>query len=91
MYGWGWNGGGWDWANWLGMALVMLAFWVVLAGGVVLLVRYLRPHPGSAPSGPPAPPGAEPSRALQILDERFARGEIAPEEYASRREKLRER
>jgi putative membrane protein len=58
----------------LGMVLV----WVVIIGAVVLLVRAFA---GSAPRGG--------NSAKQVLDERFARGEIDREEYEDKRRLLR--
>lgn len=82
---------GWDWGNWLGLGLVMLLFWLLLIGGIVLLVRLLR-QPGDGRSdaqrGAEGPAGRSPS-AEDILAERFARGEVDEEEYRRRREVLR--
>lgn len=73
---WGpWDGGWWG----LGMGLGMLVFLGLIAVGIVLLVR------GSAA---PPEPRRERSRALEILDERFAGGEIDREEYEQRRRVL---
>ncbi len=71
---WGpWGGGGW-WG--LGMGLGSLLFLALIVTGIVMLVR--GPSAGSEP-------GREGSSARQILDERFARGEIDEEEYQSRK------
>ena len=45
----GWYSG-WGWGAWLGMSLLMLAFWGLLAVGVVALVRALR-RARPAPAG----------------------------------------
>ncbi|GIU99447.1 MAG: hypothetical protein KatS3mg014_1063 [Actinomycetota bacterium] len=74
---WGpWNGGWWG----FGMGLGMLLFLALIVVGIVLLLR-------PAVSAPE--PRSERSRALEILDERFARGEIDREEYEERRRILR--
>jgi len=60
------------------MWLSMVAFWSLF----VLFVYYAmrsRTGPTDAPSAP---------RATEILDQRFARGEISAEEYGERRETL---
>lgn len=61
----------------------MLLFWGVLlallVGGVILL---LRQTPGARSTGEQRP------TARQILDERLARWEISPEEYAAIRVRL---
>lgn len=59
----------------MGMGIGMVLFWVVLIGGAVWLSRAL--FDGSRPA---ATSGREPS-AREILDLRFARGEITREEY----------
>lgn len=84
--GYGWYG--WGWGDWLLMVLVMTLFWGTLAFGVVALVRYGRERHEPAPPSPP-PEQHRPPSALDVLDERFARGEIDAEEYAKRRDLLR--
>ena len=67
-------GMGWNW--WV-MGLMMLLFWGGLVVLAVLLVRGLFPGGGQLPSGPA---GHEPT-ARQILDQRYARGEITREQF----------
>lgn len=74
---WDWHGG---WAGWTLMMVAMAGFWALLVAGVVLAVRGLgRPDrdPGDDRDGG--------SRALSILEDRFARGEIDEEEFRARR------
>jgi uncharacterized membrane protein len=66
MMGWGMGFG----------LLLMIAFWVGLIALGVWLVRVLFPHVNQ----PPPVAGFDLS-ARDILDRRFARGEISPEEY----------
>ncbi|QCU79124.1 SHOCT domain-containing protein [Citricoccus sp. SGAir0253] len=79
--GMGW-GMGWAWL-----------FWILMIVGVVVLVTLLvlvvsRGGPGRQ-DGPRTPPaGAAPSRAREILEERYARGEISAEEFQERRRLL---
>lgn len=72
------------WGNMMGWggggayAIWHLLWWVLLIAVVVLVIRALsgnRPLAGS-------------SRALQILQERYARGEIDKEEFESRKRDL---
>ena len=75
-----WNGG---WHGWFFGPIMMIVFIAVAIVAVVLLVRWL----GGAGHGiaPHAPPGKAP---LDILKERFARGEIDKEEFEERRRLL---
>jgi len=66
--------GGWA----LGMIFMSLLFLALLVGGIVLIVRSSssRDRASGEPDG---------NRALDILDERFARGELDKQEYEERR------
>jgi putative membrane protein len=77
-----WGGG---WHGWFFGPLMMIAFIAVAVIVVVLLVRWLGgPRHGGAPY---APSGKTP---LDILKERFARGEIDKQEFEERRRVLGE-
>jgi putative membrane protein len=75
--------GHWDGGWGFGMVLVMLVFLALIVVGVVFVVR-------SFFEGGRTPSRSWGSRALDILDERFARGEINREEYEERRRTLTE-
>ena len=68
------------WDNGWGFVMMLLSFVFIAAivVGVVLLVRS-----SSRDEQPPRAPGSD--RALEILGERFARGEIDQAEYEERR------
>ena len=77
------------------MMIFGLVILVLVIVGIVFLVRALVRSGRSsnttppAPPSPPSPPAALiENKALQILDERLARGEISPEEYRQRKEEL---
>ena len=59
----------------LGMLLVMLVFWGLVIAGLVLAVRWLMRQ--GRPSGSDV--------ALEILRERYARGEIDRDEYLAKK------
>lgn len=75
----GWDGG---WYMFFGPLFMILTLAVVIAF-VVLLVRWL----GGGQFGPPPPPPAG-RTPLDILKERFARGEINKDEFEERRRVL---
>ncbi len=59
--------------------VMMLLFWIVIIGVIVLAVRWLGDSDRSR---------AKDSDAMNILRERLARGEIDPEEFEARRKSL---
>jgi putative membrane protein len=82
-----WNGGGWGWGAWFAMAFMMLAFWGLIAGVVLVAIR----SSGHRPEGTSVAGTTSEEDALRVLDTRFARGDIDAEEYTSRRDLLRKR
>ncbi|HUF56460.1 MAG TPA: SHOCT domain-containing protein, partial [Thermohalobaculum sp.] len=64
--------------GWFGGLLMMLIFVALIVAAVVVTFRLLGHEPGKRSSG----------RALDILNERFARGEIDRAEYEDRRKAL---
>ena len=60
----------------------MIMFWIIVIGGGVWILASLFPR---ANSYPPANPGND---ALEVLKERYARGEISKEEYQTIRHEL---
>ena len=75
-------GYGYGWWMWL--------FGLLLLGGIVLLVVVAVRR--SSANGPRPASTVEPGsrRARDVLDERYARGEISTPEYHERREQLRQ-
>ena len=73
-------GNGMGWGGWLLMTLTTVGFWALVVFGIVALFRGIG---GANPPDRDRAPGAR-----QILDERFARGEIDAEEYRSRQSLL---
>ena len=69
-------GRGYFFSPWLG--ILMMLFWVLVIAGVGLLILSFIRHPITAPG-----PGG--SRALEILKERYAKGEITREQYEEMR------
>jgi len=66
--------GGWG-MGWLGM-IFMMAFWILVIVGLVFLIKWLIQSTRGAKEV-----GHGTSRALEILKERYARGEITKEEF----------
>ena len=73
-YGMGWGFG------WLGMIFVWLVPLVLVFLGIKFLMSDGGRGAGNAPSG-----SEQASRALAILEERYARGEINREEFLQKR------
>jgi len=71
--------GGWG-MGWLG-GIFMLVFWVLIIVGLVFLVKWLVQ---SSRSGSPQG-GGNGSRALEVLRERYARGEIDKQEFEEKK------
>lgn len=82
--GYGWYnqgmGGGW----WVLMMIGMVVFWAIFVIGIVALLRHYGPRRGEAAAR------SSTSSAIDILKERFARGELTEEEYTRRRKLLEE-
>ena len=72
-----WMGSVWG----VGMMLIMLVFWGGVIAGVVLGIRWLVRQNGDPGLG----------SALEILRQRYARGEINREEFEARKHDLQER
>lgn len=88
--GWGemmGSNGGWGGLAWLWMGLGSLVVLGIIGLLVVLAVRGLG-HDRNRAMGSAPPPSAGSPTALQILEERFASGDLAEEEYRRRREVL---
>ncbi len=78
MMGWYHDGAGWG--GWLVMTVAMIAFWAMVIVAVVVLFR------GSKGGGQASSPHQD---AMDILGQRFARGEIDEDEYHARSAALR--
>jgi putative membrane protein len=72
----------WMWGAWgIVMMLMMLAFWGFVIAGIVLGIRWLSRSTETRRSDP----------ALEILRQRYARGEIDRQEFEARRRDLTSR
>lgn len=76
MMGWG---GGWGW-GWFGLIHTVL-WWFLIILGIVVLAKWLFGGSGSGRATPER-------RALDILAERYARGEIDKKEFDEKRRDL---
>lgn len=71
----GWGDGGWMWL----WGTLMMAAWVALIAAVVWAITRRPEQRAAQPT----------DRAREILAERYARGEISPDEYHERLDALR--
>jgi putative membrane protein len=78
-WSWGMHPMGWMWGAWgIGMMLMVLVFWGLVIAGIVVGIRWLARQDG----------GARRDAALEILRERYARGDISKEEFDARKRDL---
>jgi putative membrane protein len=89
-----WGDGHMGAAGWVGMAF-MVVFWILVVIGLFYLILHLvrRSQEGPyAPSGMQGMGGPEAgpkkSSAMQMLEERYAKGEINRDEFIQRRDDL---
>jgi putative membrane protein len=73
--------GGWG-MGWFG-TIFMFIFWVLIIIGLVFLIKWLIQTTKKAPES-----AQSSSRALDILKERYARGEIDKEEFEEKKKDL---
>ena len=71
-YGMGWVGG-----------ILMIVFWILIIVGLVFLIKWLIQSTGRDKTS-----GSGGNRALEILKERYARGEIDKAEFDSKKKDL---
>lgn len=81
MWG-GYDGYGWGWGMGFGM-ISMVLFWVLVILGIVILVKWIAAGSSSGGTGVPRE-----KTALDILKERYARGEIDREEFEQKKKDL---
>lgn len=73
----------WGWGQMMFGGLMMIVFWGGIIVLIILLVRWIGVGIGDSRDSAPKRP-----RALEILQERFARGEIDKQEYEERKQIL---
>jgi len=87
-----WNGGyGMGGAGGVIGLLVVVVVLALITVGVVFLIRGVSGRHDDSQSGQPQGPpsgGSAPKSALQVLEERYARGEIDREEFLQRKQDL---
>lgn len=82
-YGMGWGGMGWG-LGWLGMILV----WVVPLVLIVVGIKYLMSDSSHGSGHTGNGHQSQQSRALAVLEERYAKGEIGRDEFLQKRDDI---
>lgn len=78
-YEWGWGMHPMMWGAWgFGMMFMMVLFWVLVIIGIVLAIRWLTNQDRERPS----------DSAVEVLRQRYARGEIDKEEFEAKKRDL---
>jgi len=78
-YGWGWGMHPMMWGAWgIGMMFIMMVFWILVIVGLVVAIRWFIGQGKSSQS----------DSALEILRQRYARGEINKEEFEAKKKDL---
>lgn len=72
--------GDYDW-GWSGMGIGMLLFWVILVAAVVMLIKLASGFSGRAGQN-------REKSALDLLKERYARGEVGRDEFLQKKSDL---
>ncbi|MCG6971875.1 MAG: SHOCT domain-containing protein [Desulfobacterales bacterium] len=82
--GWGMGSGmmGGYGMGWLG-SILMIVFWILILVGLVFLIKWLIQSTGRDKTT-----GSGGNRSLEILKERYARGEIDKEEFETKKKDL---
>jgi putative membrane protein len=62
----------------------MLVIWILVVVGLIFLIKWLVQSTRDVPAGKSTPT----SRALHILEERYARGEIDKQEFLDKKKDL---
>ena len=70
--------GGWGMMNWIGGGFMMIVFWVLLIVLIVWIVREVKGNSSHKSS----------TSALDILKERYVKGEINKEEFETKKKDL---
>mgnify|MGYP001388162477 CR=1 FL=1 len=73
--------GGWG-MGWFG-GIFMIIFWILILVALVFFIKWLVQSTGRSQTGPAAG-----NRALEILKERYARGEIDKAEFEEKKKEL---
>ncbi len=75
-----WWGSGAGWGSWLFMILGIVGFWALVVVAIIALIRGVHDD-AAVRNGRPA----REEDPRQVLDERFARGELDVQDYQERR------
>lgn len=83
MHPWGMMGG----MGWMGL-IFNLAFWILLLVALILVIKWLLQSTKGSEQARPEPLAKSGDKALEILKERYAKGEIDREEFEQKKKDL---
>jgi putative membrane protein len=88
MMGWGNQGYGMWGTGGFGGMIMMIFFWAVIIVGAILIFRYFTGGHGGISAGQGVGQISRGQDAMEILRERYAKGEIDTEEFEERKRTL---
>ena len=85
---WAEQWGAWGWVGLALMIIFMIAFWILVIAGIVMLVRWIVRQGRNSGADRGFDAGRGSGSALDILKRRYAKGEISADEYRRMKQEI---